>query len=214
MSFAGVGVANQRDENLLLTGEAEGAVPSVIGADNRWISDGAPSDNSALVTRDGRGRFRKGAVANPTGLFKKGRSGNPNGRPKGSGKSNQSRFRDGTRAAAALLDARAPVLAEKAVELALGGDPVSVRFCLGRILGARRGQPVEFALPAITQRGDMGAAVGAIALAVAEGRLMPHEALAVSRMLESTCHHLPWPETGGNFADDDDEDDEPWRRDC
>src|SRR5580698_9816800 len=107
-------MAGEREENRLLTGGAEGEAPSVIEADNRWISDGAPSDNSAPVTRDGRGRFRKGSVANPTGLFKKGRSGNPKGRPKGSGRSNQARFRDGTRAAAALLDAQAPVLAEKA----------------------------------------------------------------------------------------------------
>ena len=110
--------------------------------------------------------------------FPKGRSGNLNGRPKG-------RFRAGTRAAAALLDKEAPALAAKAIELALGGDAVAVRFCLGRLLGIRRGQPVELAMPAITYADDVRGAVAAITGAVAAGGVTPDEARALAQMLET-----------------------------
>lgn len=103
-------------------------------------------DNQLLKT-GGTGGFADGddnrlrddgwsAGREPDGKSRKGYSGNPAGRPKGS-------FRAGTRAAARLLDAQAEALAQKAIEMALDGDPVAVRFCLGRILGVRRGQPVE-----------------------------------------------------------------------
>jgi hypothetical protein len=111
------------------------------------------------------------------GSFRKGQSGNPAGRPKG-------RYRAGTRAAALLLDAQAEALAQKAIELALGGDPVAVRFCLGRLLGVRRGQPVELDLPAVAGPGDLTGAVTAITAALAEGRLTPDEALACAQMLD------------------------------
>jgi uncharacterized protein DUF5681 len=117
------------------------------------------------------------AGRDPAGRFQPGHSGNTAGRPKGA-------YRSGTRAAALLLDAQAEALVLKAIELALGGDPVAVRFCLGRILGARRGQPVELALPAVAALGDLAAAVTAITVALGDGRLTPDEALALSQMLD------------------------------
>ena len=119
--------------------------------------------------RDERGRFRRGIC------------GNPAGRPR-------TRFRSGMRAAALLLDEQAEALTQKAIELALAGDPVAVRFCLGRILGARRGQPLvatgRLALPAVAAAGDLAAAVTAITTALGEGRLTPDEALACAQMLD------------------------------
>lgn len=119
--------------------------------------------------RDERGRFRRGIC------------GNPAGRPR-------TRFRSGMRAAALLLDEQAEALTQKAIDLALAGDPVAVRFCLGRILGARRGQPLmaagRLALPAVAAPGDLAAAVRAITTALGEGRLTPDEALACAQMLD------------------------------
>jgi len=59
--------------------------------------------------------------------FEKGRSGNPAGRPRGC--RNRS-----TEAARLLLQGEAEALARKAVELALGGDPVALRLCLDRLI--------------------------------------------------------------------------------
>jgi hypothetical protein len=146
------------------------------------LPGGEPPDNFVIVARDQSGRFAKGASGNAALRFKKGQCGNPKGRPRGSG-----RFRSGARAAAALLDAEAEHITEKAVELALGGDAVAVRFCLGRLLGVRRGQPVELALPEIAAPRDLSAAIAAITGAVTAGRITPDEALSLSQMLDGLC---------------------------
>src|SRR6266700_5593592 len=95
--------------------------------------------------RDGRGRFARG------------RSGDPAGRPRG--------CRDHVnRAARLLLDGEAEALTRKAVELALAGDPVALRLCLERILGARRGRPVDLAGTLdLRPLADAGALAGAMA---------------------------------------------------
>ena len=165
-----------RGEAVEITG---GAAPPVIAGGNSWITGGAPPVKFDGGARGAGGRFAPGVSGNPAARFCPGQSGNPAGRPRGSGK-----FRAGTRAAAALLDAHAELIAQKAIELALGGDPVAVRFCLGRVLGVRRGQPVELALPAVAAPGDLAAAVGAITAAVAAGGITPDEALALSQMLD------------------------------
>jgi hypothetical protein len=112
--------------------------------------------------RDGRGRFRRG------------HSGNLKGRPP-----NPSPL-----AAALLLDGEAEALTRKAIDLALAGDPAALRLCLDRIVGPRRGRPVIFALPEIDDAEQLGAAITAIAAAVAQGTLTPEEALSLSQMLE------------------------------
>ena len=145
---------------------------------------GEPPVIDEAAGRGSRGRFAKGASGNPQGRYRKGQSGNPAGRPRGSGK-----FREGTRAAAALLDTHAEFIAQQAIELVRAGDPVAVRFCLGRIVGVRRGQPVEldgaFALPEIARQSDLVAAMNRIAAAAMQGAITPDEALALSRMVDS-----------------------------
>ena len=58
-------------------------------------------------------------VKKQVGRFQKGRSGNPNGRPKGS-------RNVATLACEALLDGQAEALTQKAIQMALAGDPVAL----------------------------------------------------------------------------------------
>jgi Family of unknown function (DUF5681) len=167
--------------------------------DNRLLKtgetgDAADGEAGAAVDAGGAGR-------DDAGRFRRGYSGNPAGRPRG-------RFRAGTQAAARLLDEQAETLALKAIEMALAGDPVAVRFCLGRILGVPRGQPAEFALPPIVERADLAGAVGAIAAAVADGSLTADEAATFAKMLDGMAYTLPRPEPEWPDDDDDDDDDD------
>ena len=57
------------------------------------------------------------------GQFEKGVSGNPTGRPKGSRNA-------ATLAIEALLDGQAEALTQKAIQMAMDGDPVALRLCL------------------------------------------------------------------------------------
>jgi hypothetical protein len=124
-----------------------------------------------------------GAARDRTGRFRKGRSGNPAGRPRGS-------VNSATRAAALLLDGEAEALTRKAVELALKGDPMALRLCLERIIGTRRGRPIEIILPPLERNHDIAKAMTAVAAAVAQGAVTPDEALILAQTLESFTRTL------------------------
>ncbi len=120
--------------------------------------------------RDERGRFEKGC------------SGNPAGRPRG--------IPNPTTRAAMLLDAEAEALIRKAIESAHAGDSVAMRLCLDRIIGPRRGRPVELALPPIGRTADLAAAMTAVIAAVAQRAITPDEAVALSQTVESFTRTL------------------------
>ena len=92
--------------------------------------------------------------------------------------------------AAELLDSEAEALARKAVEMALGGDPVALRFCLARILRTRRGRPAELDLPPVTGAADLRAAMSAVTAAAGDGAITPDEAVALSQMVEGFTRTL------------------------
>jgi hypothetical protein len=128
-----------------------------------------------------------GGERDKNGRFSKGRSGNPAGRPRGS-------VNRTTRAAALLLDGEAEALTRKAVELALTGDPVALRLCLDRIIGVRRGRPVEFvgelAVPRVATARDLAAAMSSVVAAATQGAITPDEAVALAQMVESFARTL------------------------
>ena len=123
------------------------------------------------MPRDAEGRWRKGA------------SGNPAGRPRGS--RNQA-----TRMAEMLLDAAAANLTSRAIERALAGDDVALRFCLARIVAPRRVPTVELELPPLDTQKDLALAVAAIAEAAAQGDIAPAEALDFARVVETAMRAI------------------------
>ena len=117
-------------------------------------------------------------VAKQGSRFQKGRSGNPNGRPKGSRNA-------ATLAVEVLLDGQAQALTQKAIEMALAGDPVAMRLCLERIYPARKDRPVTFQLPPITSARDAADIMAAVANAVATGHITPSEAAELGKVIDS-----------------------------
>jgi hypothetical protein len=67
--------------------------------------------------------------------------------------------------AEALLDAAAGILTHKGIEKAISGDPVTLRFCLARIIAPRRASPVELDLPPLDTHKDLALAIAAPATA-------------------------------------------------
>ena len=111
------------------------------------------------------------------GGFQKGQSGNPRGRPMGS-------RNNATLACEALLEGQAEALTQKAVEMALAGDPVALRICLERICPVRKDRTVRFPLPPITSARDAADIAAAVAQAVAAGHLTPSEAAELGKVIE------------------------------
>ena len=111
------------------------------------------------------------------GGFQKGQSGNPHGRPAGSRNS-------ATLACEALLEGQAEALTQKAVEMALAGDPMALRICLERICPVRKDRVVRFPLPPITSARDAADIAAAIAEAVAAGHVTPSEAAELAKVVD------------------------------
>ena len=110
--------------------------------------------------------------------FPKGLSGNPMGK------------RPGTRNRATIiaeemLDSAARPPLRGAIDDAQGGDGVTTRFCLSRIIGPRRERPVRFELPPIKSAADLSTAMQAVTAAVAQGELTIREGWEFSQMIDN-----------------------------
>ncbi len=111
------------------------------------------------------------------GRFQRGQSGNPGDRPKRSRNA-------ATLACEALLDGQAAALTQKAIQMALAGDPVALRLCVDRIYPPRKDRPVTFPLPPITGARDAANLMAAVTKAVATGHLTPGEAAEVGKVID------------------------------
>ncbi len=78
----------------------------------------------------------------------------------------------------------AKAIAQKAAEAAKGGDVAAMRLVLDRIAPAPKERAVNFAMPVINGPADVPAAVMALLNAVAEGQLVPGEAMQLAGVLE------------------------------
>lgn len=111
--------------------------------------------------------------------FRPGQSGNPKGRPVGS-------RNKVTLAVEKLIDKDALAITRKAITLAKAGDTVALRLCLERIAPPRKGRPIRFQLPELTNSGDVMAAAMSVLRSVAEGEISPDEGAAVMPIIEAT----------------------------
>jgi hypothetical protein len=116
------------------------------------------------------------AGRNPDGTFAKGNAVNLAGKPKGTRHS-------ATVLAEALIDGRAKELVDKAVEMALAGDPTAMRLVLDRLCPPRRERPVALAIPSIKSATDLIAAAAALTDATAAGDITPGEAASLSTLV-------------------------------
>jgi hypothetical protein len=110
--------------------------------------------------------------------FRKGASGNPAG--KAPGTRNRA-----TLIAERLLDGEAETMVRMVIEKAKQGDTFALRFCLDRIVPARRDRPVSLTIPKFNSAEDACNAMAAIMAAVARGELTPSEAAELSRLVEA-----------------------------
>jgi hypothetical protein len=131
---------------------------------------GPEQDNSELTII--RGRFRPG------------QSGNPAGRPKGA-------RNKATIAAEALLEGQAEALTQKAIQLAMAGDVTALRLCVERLVPPRKDRPITLELPPIESAADVADAMAAVLRGVAEGRITPSEAIAVTGLIEIARGTVP-----------------------
>lgn len=106
--------------------------------------------------------------------FVKGKSGNAAGKPKGS-KDRRTELRE-------LLKPHAENLIQKAVNMALSGDPQALRLCLDRIIPPVRatGEPLGVKLPTTGTLAEQGAA---IYHAAANGEITLEQATAAMQTL-------------------------------
>jgi Family of unknown function (DUF5681) len=112
------------------------------------------------------------------GRFVRGQSGNPAGRPRGC-------LDHVNRAAQVLLAGEGAALTRRAIELALDGDPATMRLCLERVLGPCRERAVEFVMPPIKSAADLATAMSAVAAATAQGTITPREAMQLGHVVEA-----------------------------
>ena len=148
------------------------------------IDDAAPGGTGAGAdTGAGTDKTGDQQERGPGGRFREGQSGNPAGRRPGS-RNRASLVLD------ALADGEAEAVLEAMVERAKQGDLKAAELVLARAWPARKGRPVALDLPAVDTASGAAAAFAEVLAALAEGRLTPEEAAAVTALLEAHVRAL------------------------
>ncbi len=113
-----------------------------------------------------------------TTKFQKGKSGNPKGKPPGT-KDSRTELRQ-------LLQPHAKDLLQKAVDMALDGDPQALRMCIDRLVPSLKAtsEPVPTQLPT---GGSLADQAQAIYLAATAGQIGTDEATALMSLVQSQC---------------------------
>ena len=117
----------------------------------------------------------------------KGHSGNPQGRPTQSG---PNRAHKAAYVAHSLFDRKTVRLVERAIGWAEGGDKTMLRAYLQRIVPPRGEVPVWLNVPAIETRRDVGAALRAVANAVAQGEVASAQGLRLVRLYTEILRYI------------------------
>lgn len=112
------------------------------------------------------------------GHWARGVSGNPSGRPTGSRNKSTLLYEE-------LLHSRGEELMNKAIELALKGDPPLLRLCLDRIFPAPKERRIDLALPRVTDSQQASAAVADVLVAIGKGEITPGEGAVISEIIEA-----------------------------
>lgn len=114
----------------------------------------------------------------PPHAWKPGQSGNPSGKKPGS-------RNKATTMVLALMEQGAKVITEAVVAAAKSGDLTAARMILDRLAPPARERPVSLTLPDTATAEGVNAAQQAILQAVAEGDLLPGEAVALTGIVEA-----------------------------
>jgi hypothetical protein len=130
------------------------------------------------------GKWRKGVSGNPEGKKRAVTPAQPvDARPVNAEGKRDGRFTPGnpgkpkgtrhraTMLAEALFDGQAEALVQKAIDMALGGDPTAMRLALERLCPPRRERPVSVAMPKIDAAKDLIEAASALMQAAADGQI-------------------------------------------
>jgi hypothetical protein len=118
--------------------------------------------------------------------------GNP-GKPKGT-------RHHATRLAEALIDGQAKELVQKAIGMALAGDPTAMRIVIDRLCPPRRERTISLDLPSIKSATDLIAAAAALTDATAAGDITPSEAASLSTLVGNVAKAVETVEIAARLA--------------
>jgi hypothetical protein len=120
------------------------------------------------------------------------KTGKPRGKPFEKGNPGKPRgARNKTTAALeTILFGNAEAITNKAIELALVGNPMALRLCVERIFGTRSERMISVDVPPLKSATDGALVLAALVEKVTGGEITPGEGALLSELVERTIPHL------------------------